>query len=636
MNLLTPTFIYCPAIRNAPIEQIEGQTSMPRVQFPDISISYIQQITVAGIFEKYKELQGVENIELGKLRIWIVVLNNNLDFQTLNLESLKEDVKKIVGVCHIEFNCMILSNEILKTSNPIIQTLQEYKKWLNYTVLLNNNNLSWVRTGSQIISTDNLLLNYGLKLIERLHYTNYFVGDLCDTFNNTGRDKYLLTIGSSILPQDLIIEKREEKEIYQLSEIFIEQNKVFWNLINNLLKAQTNQQQRKQIDNGELKHSLSAIFNVINNFSSQKQEGTDEENKVQKDKRGFFKTLYSELNIENSYISPYINHFKLQHYVAVIEELFSNQLYDFVHFLDSDLSNKQLLIERERKLAFSEKIKDIRLPVFQPNNKEKRSAQYVLNQAEPKVSKQIKEWLLENDFEEEELSDGSIIDRITKNIGQIRIEARGLTGLKGNEENPDFVRLVTGRIIKEQERDIANNIRNNDLKVLLTATLKKKKEDEVEKIYVYKNIPVTNADIRIMLSTLSNLKAVMPDNRKFDIEQFRKKSDTLFKAKFATLQTAPKFNECLSSMVEIFIEAHNAAVENGKEEIKIKYIPETEPFFCCSSSLEHSNRIKQFIFVNQAIQQNGNEVLEYVENNLYANESLSIYGPWTEIECLSV
>lgn len=619
MNLLTPTFIYCPAVWNVTSEQPDGEIFMQSVQFPDISISYIKQITAAEIFEKHKELQGVENIELGKLRIWIIVLNNNLDFQILNLESLKEDVKKVVGVCHIEFNCMILSNEILKTSNPIIQTLQEYKKWLNYTVLLNNNNLSWVRSGGQIISTDNLLLNYGLKLIERLHYTNYFVGDLCDTFNNTGRDKYLLTIGSSILPQNLIIEKREEKEIYQLSEVFIEQNKVFWNLINDLLKARTNQQQRNQINDGELKQSVSAIFNVINNFSPQKQEGTDDNNKAQKDKSSFFDKLYSGLNIENSYINPYINQFKLQNYVAVIEELFSNQLCNFVQFLDSDLSDKQLLIEG--KPAFLEKIKDKRLPVFQPSNEEKRSAVYVLNQAEPKVGKQIKEWLLENGFEEEEQSDGSIIDRITKNIGQIRIEARGLTGLKGNEETPDFVRFVTSRIIKEQERDIANNIRNNDLKVLLKATTNKQ---------------ANNADIRKMLSALSNLKAIMPDNRKSDIEQFREKLNTLFKAKLATLQTNPKFNECLSSMVEIFIEAHNAAVENVKEEIKIKYIPETEPFFCCSSSLEHSNRIKQFIFVNQAMQQNGNEVLEYVENNLYANESLSIYGPWTEIECLSV
>jgi hypothetical protein len=622
MNLLTPTFVYY-------------QAELP-VEFQDISISCLDSITVAEISAKHKDLQGIENIELGKLRIWIVVLNNSSDLQSLNLDTLKldtlkDDVKKAIGVRHIEISCLILSNQTLTTSSSIIQSLNKAKKqkWINHAVLLNNNNLSWIRSGSQILTSDDLLFDYGLKLIERLHYTNCFLGDLCDTFNNIGYDKYLLTIGSSILPHDLIIEKHEKKETYRLSEVFIEQNSIFWSAVNKFLNEKTQKQQKVEIDNSESDQLFPTIFDVINAYNQKlKGKKTNKENNPQKDKSSFFKTLYSRLNLENSYVNPYINNFKLQHYVPVIEELFTNQLCDFIQFLDSDLSDKQLLIER--KSEFLGKIKNKSLSIYQNNDnraKEIRSAQFVLNHAESPVDKQIKVWILEDGFEEEDddEQDNALTIRsgwLKKTKSCIGTTVRGLLNSKKMEDpdNRNFVKFMVNRIIKEQEGDIINEIRK-ELRVLLKATDKN---------------PAKNEDIRTMLSTLSNLKTIMSDNRKFDDKIFKTELEARLDLAFDAMQANPKFNQCLSLMVEIFMVAHNAAVINSREEIKIKFIPETEPFFCCSYSLEHINRIKQFVFTNQVISQNGNELLEYVETNLFINESLSIYGPWTEKECLEV
>lgn len=660
MNLLTPTFVYhhpyevlrlpeagATSVSN---DKADKQTTIGVFNFNDISISAIDQLTVTEITNKIEKLQGISNICLSRMRIWIVLSNffpnNNIDFNTFQLENLKNSLEESFGLKHIEINCLLLSKFRIRSSDDIINSLRNAinDKIIQYLILLNNNNLSWIHSGNSIIKNDKLFLIYGYKIIEQLHFTNYFLDDLGFTFNNIGSEKFIFTIGSSISPEILINEKTLKNTATEvLSKTFIKQTSILYNEINHCL-SQLKPPLIKINADTISDHNYEEVFKKLEGlfYEFSKVKDTEEDEKVKKNtKDTFFDFIYTILDTEQTCkFKPLVNWFAIKYYMILIIELIKNHLIDFLTFLDTDLSDKTILVEKKKVFITLLRNSRIEREVLQyPDEKELESTEYVLKNNLKNVDNLVKEWILDKDLYTVSEEDDTItlFDTLTKKINIKKIGDIFSSKKLDKIDNLLLMSFLAKKAFNESITNMSLKIQNDELRVLLKATRKN--------IISYKDNannrikPINDTEIRTLLSSLSDLKEIIYDKRKFDKKIYNEvviqKTILLFKEAFSTNS---KFNDILSGNIRILIQAHKLSainIDEGKNKDQLSFNSELYPFFDCSEKLENYNRIKQFLYTNQIIPSNDSGLTEYIKSNSFSKESLSIYGPWTVTECLN-
>ncbi|HEY0051536.1 MAG TPA: hypothetical protein VGB68_19720 [Pyrinomonadaceae bacterium] len=175
----------------------------PLPAFSDSSIDHLPELSLTHVRNFYDIVKNRRNeLDFSKLRIWLVMENifsNHQPVFSEDLEALREQIDAYLNIPTVEINILALVKNRMRVSDQLQISLQKAAREniADYILLLNNSNLDWTKSGNVVQLTDEEFYNYGLQMIEYIHFANIMLDDVAFPFNSLNKRRFYFTISSS-------------------------------------------------------------------------------------------------------------------------------------------------------------------------------------------------------------------------------------------------------------------------------------------------------------------------------------------------------------------------------------------------------------------------------------------------------